>query len=224
MAKYLLSYRPGYAPNKEWIYSNAGIGLLGIALENATQMQINELYIRHIFNPLRMLPIGLTVPEKFRPYIAQGYRTNGKPAPEVDCGLFPAAGCVKMTSNDMQKFLGAAIGLPNTPERVLYPMLMTELPYVKLAGLDQGLGWDIVPVNTSITTDLTNKYVQDTINRPIYNPRSLIYKTGGTSGFRAYMGVIPYKKAGIAIFTNKFVATAEIENTAKTILYKLNRV
>lgn len=221
---FLASWHPTTAPDREWQYSSTGIGLLSIALENATQMDINALYIRHILNPLHMLPIGVFVPKKFQPYVAQGYDKNGRPTPQIDMGVFPGAGGVKMSINDMQKFLSAAIGMPNTPVRVLYPMLMTELGYVKLGNVDQGLGWNIRPLNAPGNFSVASKAVKEVIARPFYNGKTLIDKTGSTSGFNAYMAVVPYRKAGIAIFVNKSISTDAIENTARSILMSANKI
>lgn len=215
-------WQPQYAPGREWMYSNTGMGLLGIALENATQMQLNELYVRHILNPLRMQPIGLVVPPKLKIFMAQGYDTNDKPVPHVDLGIFPAAYGVKLSASDMEKFLGAAIGLPGTPERVLYPMLMTEQAFVKLPDIQQGLAWHISPLPAANFSELEPARVDRVIDRPTYTPRVLIEQTGTTQGFKSYMAVIPYKKSGISILTNKSVANSAIVNAARNILLRVN--
>ncbi len=79
-------------------------------------------------------------------YIAQGYNAEGKPVPAETLGLFPAAGDVKASASDMDKFLSAAIGLPQTPESIFYPMRMTQTPYLDVGDYAQGLGgWCTIP-------------------------------------------------------------------------------
>src|SRR5262249_31303720 len=127
----------------EWQYSNFGVGLLGSALENSSHKTINELYYRRILSPLHMQPIGFTVPTKLKMNYAQGYDKDDKPVAPSSGGLFKAAWDVKMSAQDMQHFLSAAIGLPGTPDRIFYPMRMTQSAYVKLPNKMQGLAWEI---------------------------------------------------------------------------------
>ena len=57
-----------------------------------------------------------------------------------------------------------------------------------------------------------------------YSGDMLIDKTGGTGGFRSYMAVIPNRKTGIVILTNKFVPGAPIVHLGREILFKLNQI
>ncbi len=230
---YLAHWQPTVDPSDRWQYSNVGIGLLGDALASSTQWDFNKLYIRHILNPLSMLPISTTVPAKFTKYIAQGYDNNGNPTKPYQPELFPSAGGLKVMAGDMQPFLGAAIGLPGTPPRLMWPIRMTQTTFVKYAGKQQGLAWSIHPIKEGYITDLlddTNDYAMDTIavdaiyERPPYDGNALIDKTGTTQGFRAYIAVIPNKKTGIVILANKNVPNTAIVRTARELLFKLNKM
>jgi len=230
LQNYLANWKPNVDPNERWQYSNVGIGMLGKALESSTQWDFNKLYIRHILNPLRMQQIGTNVPPKLKKYIAQGYDKNGDPTRPVQFGLFPSAGGLKVMAGDMQKFLSAAIGLPGTPPRVLWPIRMTQTTFVKYAGNQQGLAWSIHSLkNMSDLLDASNDVVLDSIavdgiyEKPPYDGDALIDKTGTTDGFRAYIAVIPNKKSGIVILANKNVPNSAIVKTARELLYKLNQ-
>lgn len=226
--QYFTSLTDDVEPGEQWIYSNVGVGLLGSALESSTERNFDDLYRRHILNPLGMV-IGVTVPSSLTKYYAQGYSANGESAAHIDSGLFPAAGAVKASASDMQKFLSAAIGLPGTPPRVFYPMRLTQSVFVKMNGDYQGLGWQIHKLesrdisgllNVSNARDLGPIDVQEIYTRPVYNGDALIDKTGATKGFRAYIAVIPNKKSGIVILVNKDVPNSAIVKTAREILFK----
>jgi beta-lactamase class C len=218
--------------NKAWEYSNVGIGLLGYALESSTERKYDDLYRRHILNPLGMVN-GVSIPKNLTKYFAQGYDDEGSLAVHFEPTLFPAAGGVKASALDMQRFLRAAIGLPGTPPRVFYPMRLTQSMFVKLNDGYQGLGWRIHPLESGDISkllnvsgrDATGPYqLEEVYERAYFNGDMLIDKTGTTQGFRAYIAVIPSKKSGIIILANKNVPDSAIVKTARQILFKVTRL
>jgi beta-lactamase class C len=219
-------------PGGEWKYSNFGMGMLGYALEMSTESEFDDLYRRHVLNPLKMVT-GVSIPKNLVKYYAQGYTKNGDVAPHSTAGLFPAAAGVKASAADMQRFLSAAIGLPGTPPRVFYPMRLTESVFVKMGDDFQGLAWQIHPIEKSDIINLLHVSdvsdfgpidVQEIFTRPIYNGNALIDKTGATPGFRAYIAVIPNKKSGIVLLANKNVPNSAIVKTAREILFNVTKL
>jgi beta-lactamase class C len=231
--QYLDQSETNYTPNKQWVYSNFGIGVLGYTLENVTHKNFNQLYRRHILLPLRMREIGLTVPKKLQRFYAQGYDKRGNPVNQMQWGVFPAAGGLKLSANDMQRFLSAAIGLPGTSARIFYPMRMTETAYVRLSDRMQGLGWQIHLLSESKVSSLLNEPesmgfgplpVIEIFDKPVYTGDALIDKTGATDGFSAYIALIPNKKSGVVILTNRYVSRGAIVNAGRDILFKLTKM
>lgn len=234
--KYLSNWSQGQANARaNWTYSNIGIALLGLAIQEESQEKdINNLYITQILKPLGMKPIALTVPKNLMRYYAQGYDVKGQAVEHVHMDLLAPAYGIKMSANDMQRFLGAAVGLETTPWSITFPMRLTQSTYVKLAGENQGLAWQIYPLSAKTMPALlhgrasesllSTKVVQEKLPNPIYNGNYLIDKTGMTNGFRAYIAVIPNKKIGIAILTNKGVPDDSVPNAARSILFKLAKL
>jgi beta-lactamase class C len=215
-------------PGQKWAYSNLGMGILGAALAQSTERDFDDLYHRHILNPLQMVN-GVNVPAALTKYYAQGYDVRGNTAAQVTPGLLPAATAIKASASDMQKFLSAAIGLPGTPPRVFYPMRMTQSVYAKVGNSYQGLGWQIHKIdNKKDITALLQRSdnlgvgplgVQITPERAVFNGNNLIDNTGITAGFSAYIAVLPNKKSGIVILMNKQVPDRVIVQTAREILF-----
>jgi beta-lactamase class C len=229
---YLENWKPGVASGEEWQYSNLGVGLLSYALENSTKWDFNKLYTRHILSPLKMQSVGVTIPAKLNKYYAQGYDKNNNPTHPTQAKLFPAAYGLKVVAGDMRQFLGAAIGLPGTPSRLLWPMRMTQAAYIKYADTLQGLAWTVHPMNDETVPELlagANESglepgeVDAVYERPSYDGNALIDKTGATEGFRAYIAVIPNKQTGIVLLANKNVSNATLVKTARELLFKLNK-
>lgn len=234
LMKYLQKNIPEDSADSEWNYSNLGMRMLGMVLEKIEKKELNELYIKKILNRLRMQPIGLRVSRNYQPYYAQGYDADGQPVKSMSVTDATGAGGMKATASDMQRFLSAAIGLPGTPERLLYPIRMAQSPYVITPDFMQGLGWEvhsladdaaITDLLASIDTDmLEEREISDINDKPVFDENDLIDKTGATDGFRSYIALIPAKKTGIVILANKKVDGEAIVGTARTILFKLNHL
>lgn len=231
--KYAAEWKPEQAVDKTYTYSNVGIGLIGQALETVTHENFNQLYRTKILAPLGMQPIAITVPQKLEEFYAKGYSEEGAPLPPDTLGLFPAAGDMKASADDMGKFLSAAIGLPNTPESIFYPMRMTQTAYVEVGDTELGLGWQIHEISSNKVKALlkdSNALGLETVPvaavypEPTFDGNTLIDKTGTTDGFRAYIAVIPAKKTGIVILTNRRVSGNDIVTAARSILFKLNGI
>lgn len=233
LEKYLTEWSPEQKPGEQWVYSNLGIGMLGYALKSMTHKNFNQLYRHRILSPLGMQPIAFTVTKQFQANYAQGYDDKGSPVKQVTLGLFPSAYGIKASAPDMQRFLGAAIGLPGTPSQVFYPMRLTQTAFVKIADKMQGLAWLIHPINTDNLPNLLNEQdsvdlkpaiVNEVYEKPRFSGDALMDKTGTTNGFRAYIAVIPNKKSGVVILANKSLTNNAIEHTGREILFKLTKI
>lgn len=234
LKSFLADYSYENVANEKWIYSNIGMGVLGKAMESATNKNLNTLYIQRILQPLHMQPIGMIVPPALKANYAQGYDKEGQPIPPMPLSVLPAGGHMKASSADMQHFLSAAIGLPGTPESILYPMRLTQSVFVELPNtVMQGLGWTVHPLDkkyingllaATTTMDLGPMKVLEMYKKPIYSGDMLIDKTGMTDGFRTYIAVIPNKKTGIVILANKRMEGPEIAQVGRQILFHLNHI
>lgn len=228
--KSLSAWTSDHLAQNRWQYSNVGMGLLGQALATSTESEFGDLYRRHILNPLGMVN-GVTIPKPLIKYYAQGYDERNNPLAHGEAGTFytPAYG-IKASAADMQKFLAAAIGLPGTPPRVLYPMKLTQSIFVKLPDVSQGLGWQVHAIDSSSdikallqVRDLNfgSAPVSEVLPRSFYSGKVLADKTGASNGFRAYIAVIPDKKSGIVILLNKNVSSPAVVKMAREILFRV---
>ena len=229
LKQYLLEWKPAPSSGLTYQYSNPGIGLLGRILEAENHRDINQLYLERIILPLHMSPIGITVPSNLQSSFAQGYYADGKPAPYTGYGLFPATGALKMSIEDLSKFLSASLGAPGTPKE-LSQAIKLSTPQVQVGNMQQGLGWQVRPFkeSNSLMKDTKAINIKPTHSTLIpreakkFNPNALIEKTGGANGFRAYIALIPNSRSGVVIVTNRFVDTAPLVSTARTLLFKAN--
>lgn len=217
---YLENYSSEEFADDHFQYSNVGMGLLGMALANQAHKSLNDLYIAQILKPLHMQPIGIVVPSSLANNIAQGYTPENQPALPVSDVILAGEGAAKASSEDMQKFLSAAIGLPGTPSSILYPMRLTQVSYLDLPDGEQGLGWSIHDVSAPVKP--FNYFGKEAIvekgDKAIYDGNKLIDKSGATDGFRAYIALIPNKKSGIVILANRSSTDTSIVTVGRKIL------
>jgi beta-lactamase class C len=232
LMQYFSQWQPSVKIGSQWQYSNIGIGTLGYSLEGLTHQSDNQLYIENILQPLGMEPIGINVPKQLQANYANGYDNKGL-APQINMPLFASAGAMKASGDDMLRFLKAAIGLPGTPRVINQAMRLTQTPFVKTTKMLQGLAWEIREINPQNVNDLISPQPlieigpaipakQLSKNEQIYDGNSLIEKTGLTDGFRAYMGVIPNRKSGIVILTNRRAMNNDIIQAGRSILLNLD--
>lgn len=234
-------------PGAEWRYSNVGTGLLGNIIEAVTKKDINSLYIDYLLQPLGMQKIGINVPKSFLFHYAQGYSNEGYHVPhthyaqyydslgkansQFESCLLPGSGAMKMVASDGLPFLKAAIGMPDISSKIIDLMKITQMSYLSTIEMNQGFGWVIYPLN-QIDKKAKKKLLNpnaymnrwpepaNIIHDPIFDGDALIEKTGLTSGFRSYIGVIPNKQSGIIILTNRFALNNEIMKLGRSILFE----
>ena len=94
-------------------YSNLGMGLLGIILEDAYKKTYEELITQYICQPLEMSDTKLVLNEEQRARFATGYNNSGGETPYWNLGGLPGAGGIRSTSEDMMKFLKANLAETN---------------------------------------------------------------------------------------------------------------
>jgi len=226
LKNYFDQWRPEFTVGTKWQYSNINFGLIGFALEKVTNKPIAQLYQAQLFSPLGMKDIGLEV-KNLKNY-AQGY-SDDKAVPHSRVGFFPAAAALKATGADMLIFLKTTLALPGTPTNIIDAVHLTETPFVSTSEFNQGMGWVIYPEpykNKDKLLNPSDKMVELTA-KPIdkdqqkFDGNSLMDKTGTAKGFRAYIAIIPNKKSGIIILTNRYVQNSKIIKVAREILFTL---
>ncbi len=223
---YMRTWKPAQKEELWFQYSNPGIELLRVALEEQTHESINDLFIQRILIPLNMSPISINVPAYYMPHYADCLNKVGEPARYWDDGLLHGAAAVRASSADMLKFLKAAIGLPGTPASISQAMQLTQKQHIQVAHIRHGLGWEVKDVDNLVSKNsISWGFPAQKITRsekPTAH-RQLFEKTGTTRGFHTYIGVIPGKKSGIVIMINRTMPQGwnSIKKIGRGILFEL---
>lgn len=187
--KELPKYTPVNAPGICFNYSNIGMALLGNIIADANGNSYNDLLKAQIIHPLEMAHTGVELNRTQLKYLAQGHTKKGRKTNHWELsGLAPAGG-LKSSAGDMVKFLQANLSLNTTEQLIVDALEQTHEPRLENFGLilgrktSIGYGWFV--------SDLTQK-----------NNTPVVWHTGATGGFRAFIGFIKATNTGVVILSN----------------------
>ncbi|MDO8953290.1 MAG: serine hydrolase [Gammaproteobacteria bacterium] len=226
--QYLLNWQPPAPLGTQWQYSNFGMGVLGMSIEDKVGWPYPELVKKYIFKPLTIKDAGINVPNWYFNY-AQGY-ANGVAVPHWKLPMFPAGGAIEASPRDMEHFLSAALELPGTPLSLVVAMKQTQTPYVQTSVMQQGLGWEIYPFSphdARFAEQAADKIMgplkatQLSASQAQFNGNLFMQKTGATNGFRSFIAVVPNTKTGIVILANSYFNDGDIVNAGRSIMAQL---
>ena len=183
----LLKLQPESDPGSRYSYSNFAVGILGVILENLYKKSYDELVREKIAVPLKMNMTGQYTDKKFPAQFTQGHNEAGKPTPHWEFGSLAAAGALISNTEDMLKYAAANIAtnnkkLDNAIRLAQQPTFISDSTHAISDGVESiGLGWHIASLNG----------------------KKFHTHSGGTGGFRTFLGVVPDAKLAVVFLTNQ---------------------
>ena len=207
---YLKRWRPAQAVGTHRIYSNMGIGLLGLIAAKSLHGSYEGLIGQKLFPKLGMTHSYITVPAGMMRDYAQGYTTKDAPIRLKNAVLASEAYGVKSCTRDLIRFIRANMGTTRLDRKWQRAITDTHTGYFKLGGMTQDLVWEQYPFPVGLKRLLEGNALgsQDVPATPLTPPLRpqddvWINKTGSTNGFAAYAAFIPAQKTGVVILANK---------------------
>jgi beta-lactamase class C len=175
-----------HEPGKQYLYSNAAMVLLRVALERRFNTRFAALTHQRITGPLGMSSTALPLPRDLLGRAVQGYgpmgRAIGKPGEESGVFKWPGAGQIYSSSRDMATFLAANLGeLPDHRPMENAMALAQQGVFTVNPHFKQGLAWQVISAG-----NLT-----------------IIDKNGGLQNTSTYIGFAPQQKLGVVILVNR---------------------
>lgn len=156
-------------------YSNLGFAVLGIALVRAAgAASYSDLVARRVCEPLG-LSDTVTVPDVEQVHrVAQGFSWGNRPNPPWHLTGLVAAGGLLSTVTDVLSFLREQA----RPVSSLGPAIV-KMRELRIGTVDDGIGiaWMLRRSNQTVE----------------------MYHSGGTGGFRSWVGVNPERNAGVVV-------------------------
>jgi beta-lactamase class C len=186
----------GEQPGKQRIYTHAGYVLLQLALERRYDMQIGQLIEDRILKPLGMN--STLVPERgpdnqavmapqFMRRTVQGYSADGMPigppGNQQSYFDFPGTGQMFSSARDLAILVAASVGdHEGLDPQIGKALQFTQHEFFRVdAQYGQAMAWEV--------NDLTGPTIVD--------------KPGGLNNASAYVGLVPERKLGLVILSNR---------------------
>jgi serine-type D-Ala-D-Ala carboxypeptidase/endopeptidase len=166
-------------------YSNLGFGLLGLGLAQRAGLDYERLVVTRVCDPLGMKSTRITLSEPMRQRLAAGHSSDLVTVSGWDIPTLAGAGALRSSANDLLAFLAAMMGYTDNP---LAAAQKTALSVSRPSGepfIEAGLGWTIDSRGGS----------------------DIIWKNGGTGGYRTFIGYS--RKTGVGIVALSNAATEE---------------
>jgi len=177
---------PKHEPGQQYLYSNAAMVLLRVALERRFNTRFAALMHQRLTGPLGMSSTALPLPRDLLGRAVQGYgpmgRPVGKPGEEGGTFQWPGAGQIYSSSRDMAIFLAANLGELaghgpiESAMAFAHQGVFTVSPRLKI-----GLAWQNVSAGNF----------------------TIIDKNGGLNNTSTYIGFAPQQKLGVVILVNR---------------------
>ncbi|WP_250511749.1 serine hydrolase [Caballeronia sp. GACF4] len=189
--RWVSSWSPDGPLPRPYMYSNAGVGVLGVTLVQATGRAWADQLSTDILQPLGMTS-SFSGPVDVPGRTAEGHLRDGQRAPQWPLYAWYAAGAMRSTAADMLRFGEANLGHGEidgrpVPAELISAMHAAQAPRYTLPNgiAQQGMAWVTNNGNGS----------------PGLHPETL--KNGGTAGFSSVILVNPHKDAAIFIAVNQ---------------------
>ncbi|WP_369790860.1 class C beta-lactamase [Rouxiella sp. WC2420] len=211
------------------VYSNMGIGLLGIIAAKSLNQPFIDVMQQQLLPKLGMYNTFIKVPADKMAEYAQGYNKQDKPVRVGPGPVDAEAYGLKSSSADLIRYLD--INLHEQPIDASWQVAVdaTHRGYYRVAGFTQDLMWENYAYPSPLELLLKNNGSQiitdaqptKAINPPQPPLEQAIYnKTGSTNGFSTYAMFVPVKKMAIIILANKSYPNEARVKAAYQILAK----
>ena len=209
---YFRNWKPTYAPGTVRLYSNPGIGMLGMAAAKSMNEDFEVLMERKLFPMLGMKHAYLDVPESEMSNYAQGYTKADVPIRMAPGALASEAYGIRTTAADMVRFVEANMGMIPLDGDLRRAIVDTHTGHDRIGPMTQDIVWeqyrypvelkDLLAGNSDRMGYEANPAARlDPPSRP--SDDVLINKTGSTNGFASYVAFVPEKRIGIVLLANK---------------------
>ncbi|CAM3063284.1 class C beta-lactamase [Paracoccus nototheniae] len=210
--RYLADWTPATDPATTRSYSNVSIGLLGQIAAASFDTGYEDAIGRHLLPDLGLDSTFVTVPDHATDRYALGYRVDDDSPVRVNPGLLDAeAYGIKSSVADMTRFLEAHLGDPDLPDEMTKALAKTRVARHDSAHFAQGLVWEAYPWPVDPARLAAGNAPPMALEPQPVTPHDpvalagpvLLNKTGATTGFGAYVAMVPSERIGVVVLANR---------------------
>jgi len=190
---YLKKCKLNTIPGEKYAYSNAGVGLLGVILENVSERTYSHMVAEYITGPLAMSSTVQKMTPELELRFVTLYNDEGQQTSRWDFDALAAAGSLRSTVSDLLTY--AEANMEGRTTKLAKAMELTHhITYNKDVKL--GMAWHMI----------------------IVNGVEYYFHNGGTYGSSSFLTFNKQKDVAVVVFSNSGQST---DNVGVEILKKL---
>ncbi|EOW6704014.1 CMA family class C beta-lactamase [Cronobacter malonaticus] len=232
----LMAWYRAWQPEKpvgtERVYSNLGIGLLGMITAKALDKPFSEAMEQGLLKDFGMTHTFINVPDAAMDDYAQGYNKDDKPVRVTPGPLDAESYGLKSGSADLLRYLQIQLGEQEVAPRWRQAINATHNGYYRSGEFTQGMMWEYYswpsPLSRLLEGNSSQRIMKGlaatAIVPPQPAPQAAWYnKTGSTNGFSTYAVFIPEKRIALIMLANKWFPNDDRVKAAYAIIQELDK-
>ncbi|EKM5065067.1 beta-lactamase [Cronobacter turicensis] len=226
------AWQPAQPVGTERVYSNLGIGMLGMITAKALDKPFSEAMEQGLLADFGMTHSFINVPDAAMDDYAQGYNKDDKPVRVTPGPLDAESYGLKSSSADLLRYLQIQLGERDVAPRWRQAITATHNGYYRSGEFTQGMMWEYYPwpsplsrlVEGNSSQRIMKGLTATAIVPPEPAPQAAWYnKTGSTNGFSAYAVFIPEKRIALIMLANKWFPNDDRVRAAYDIIQELDK-
>ncbi|MEB5971269.1 class C beta-lactamase [Pantoea dispersa] len=226
-------WQPAAQPGTVRVYSNLGIGMLGMIAAKSLQQPFISAMEKQLLPAMGMTHSYVQVPASQMGRYAQGYNKQDRPVRVTPGPLDAESYGLKSTSADLIRWLAIQLQLQPVAPAWQQAVAATHQGYYHTeAAFTQAMMWEYypLPVTTQQLVDGNSgarimKGMKATlISPPQAAPQQAWYnKTGSTNGFSTYAVFIPSQRVALIMLANKWFPNDDRVVAAEKIISNIGK-
>ncbi|MGQ8775185.1 class C beta-lactamase [Serratia sp. NA_112.1] len=210
---YYKKWQPPHAVGTYRVYSNLGIGMLGMITAKSLNQPFAQAMEKQLLPALGMNHSYVNVPVAQMDNYAQGYNKKDQPVRVTPGPLDAESYGIKSNAEDLIRYLEANMQVAKVGDKWRKALAATHTGYYRAGVFTQDLMWEsyAYPVALPKLTEGNNAGMimngtPATVITPPQQEQSAAWynKTGSTGGFSTYAVFIPSKKIAVVMLANKW--------------------
>ncbi|SPZ65115.1 Beta-lactamase [Serratia quinivorans] len=210
---YYKNWQPPHAVGSYRVYSNLGIGMLGMITAKSLNQPFAQAMEKQLLPALGMNHSYVNVPAAQMDNYAQGYNKKDQPVRVTPGPLDAESYGIKSNAEDLIRYLEANMQVAKVGDKWRKALAATHTGYYRAGVFTQDLMWESYAYPEKLTTltegnnagMIMNGTPATAITPPKQDQGAAWYnKTGSTGGFSTYAVFIPSKKIAVVMLANKW--------------------
>lgn len=225
-------WQPDAKPGTVRVYSNLGIGMLGMIAAKSLQQPFISAMEKQLLPAMGMHHSYVQVPTSAMGQYAQGYNKQDKPVRVTPGPLDAESYGLKSTSSDLIRWLSIQLDEQKVAPDWQQAIARTHQGYYQTDAFTQAMMWEYYPLPVTAQQLVEGNSAQrimkgmtaTLISPPQPAPQQAWFnKTGSTNGFSTYAVFIPSQKIAVIMLANKWFPNDDRVIAADKIINQLNK-